>query len=131
MELADMLERALRTRLRFDYKTGRIDLEDVYCLSPEELNTMAKDVSRRLREEGDEDFLTYKKKPSKTRDTLTLQLEILKRAISIKEEEQKKRDEARDRAEKRHRIMEALNEAETAELRSKSVDELRKMLEDY
>jgi hypothetical protein len=131
MELADMLERALRTRLRFDYKTGRIDLEDVYCLSPEELNTMAKDVSRRLREEGDEDFLTYKKKPSKTRDTLTLQLEILKRAISIKEEEQKKRDEARDRAEKRQRIMEALNEAETAELRSKSVDELRKMLEDY
>lgn len=130
MELADMLERALRTRLRFDYKTGRIDLEDVYCLSPEELNTMAKDVSRRLREEGDEDFLTYKKKPSKTR-TLTLQLEILKRAISIKEEEQKKRDEARDRAEKRQRIMEALNEAETAELRSKSVDELRKMLEDY
>ena len=100
-------------------------------LSPEELNTMAKDVSRRLREEGDEDFLTYKKKPSKTRDTLTLQLEILKRAISIKEEEQKKRDEARDRAEKRQRIMEALNEAETAELRSKSVDELRKMLEDY
>ena len=131
MELADMLERALRTRLRFDHKTGRIDLEDVYCLSPEELNTMAKDVSRRLREEGDEDFLTYKKKPSKTRDTLTLQLEILKRAISIKEEEQKKRDEARDRAEKRQRIMEALNEAETAELRSKSVDELRKMLEDY
>jgi preprotein translocase subunit SecD len=131
MELADMLERALRTRLRFDYKTGRIDLEDVYCLSPEELNTMAKDVSRRLREEGDEDFLTYKKKPSKTRDTLTLQLEILKRAISIKEEEQKKRDEARDRAEKRQRITEALNEAETAELRSKSVDELRKMLEDY
>jgi hypothetical protein len=131
MELADMLERALRTRLRFDYKTGRIDLEDVYCLSPEELNTMAKDVSRRLREEGDEDFLTYKKKPSKTRDTLTLQLEILKRAISIKEEEQKKCDEARDRAEKRQRIMEALNEAETAELRSKSVDELRKMLEDY
>lgn len=131
MELADMLERALRTRLRFYYKTGRIDLEDVYCLSPEELNTMAKDVSRRLREEGDEDFLTYKKKPSKTRDTLTLQLEILKRAISIKEEEQKKRDEARDRAEKRQRIMEALNEAETAELRSKSVDELRKMLEDY
>jgi hypothetical protein len=131
MELADMLERALRTRLRFDYKSGRIDLEDVYCLSPEELNTMAKDVSRRLREEGDEDFLTYKKKPSKTRDTLTLQLEILKRAISIKEEEQKKRDEARDRAEKRQRIMEALNEAETAELRSKSVDELRKMLEDY
>jgi preprotein translocase subunit SecD len=126
-----MLERALRTRLRFDYKTGRIDLEDVYCLSPEELNTMAKDVSRRLREEGDEDFLTYKKKPSKTRDTLTLQLEILKRAISIKEEEQKKRDEARDRAEKRQRITEALNEAETAELRSKSVDELRKMLEDY
>lgn len=131
MELAVMLEQALLTRLRFEFRTGRIDLEDVYGLPAEELNIMAKDVSRKLREEGEDDFLTYKKKPNKKRDTLTLQLEILKHVISVKEEEQRKRDEKRERAQKRQQIMEALNEATTAELRSKSADELRKMLEEY
>lgn len=63
-------------------------------------------------------------KPDPLKETLTLQLEILKRMIEVKKAEAEAALEATKRAERKQKILEALEKVEGSELAAKSKEEL-------
>lgn len=121
-----IFEKAVRNKLRFESSKGWLTVEDLWDLSLNSLDTVAKKVNKQLRDSHEESFLTAAK-PSSNK-TLELQLEILKHVIQVKEEEDKKR---KTRAEKQAQLTQlrelaALKAGEA--LAAQSLEDLQKMI---
>lgn len=91
----NIFERATRLKLRFESGKGLISIEELWQLSLEDLDAIAKKVNKKLKDEGEESFITTKT-PRNT--TLELELSVLKHIIKTKIDE---RDHAKLRAEKK------------------------------
>ena len=53
----NIFEQATRLQLRFDSPKGQLSVEDLWVLSLEKLNDLAKGLKRKLKETEEEDFL--------------------------------------------------------------------------
>lgn len=81
----NLFVQASRRKLRFDTTKGQLTTEDLWELPLTSLDTLAKSVSKKLKEESEESFLT----PARKSNTeLTLKLEILVFVIKTRQEEQ-------------------------------------------
>jgi len=125
--MTDIFEQATRKKLRFASSVGDLTAEQLWDLplmhkSRPNLNELAIATAKELRDLGDFSFVDVKPDPRK--DILTLQLEIEKRIIEVKMAEAAMRQEADKRAERKQKILEALEKLEGNELASKSRDEL-------
>lgn len=76
---------ASRRKLRFETNKGQLSTEDLWDLSLTNLDTLAKAVNKKLKEDSEESFITVR---SKTNTELNLKLEILVFIIRTKQEEQ-------------------------------------------
>jgi hypothetical protein len=121
-----MFEKAMRLKLRFETNKGILSTEDLWDLSLNDLNTMAKKLNKKLKLTNEEDFL---KKVTKEDEILKLSFDIVIYVLNKKLEEEEKRADQLKREAKRDKIMEILAKKQDASLESKSEADLLKELE--
>jgi hypothetical protein len=120
----NMFELASRTRVRFSFK-GLISVEDLWDLSLENLDTIFKALNTELKQAKEESLLTTR---SKKDDELALKVELVKYVVKTKLEENAAKLEAKERKLKKQQIMEIMASKQDDALKTKSLEELSKML---
>ena len=120
-------EKASRLKLRFATTKGNLSVEDLWDLPLTVLNELAKTLSRKIKTDQEEDFL--RKKP-KTSIEVQLAFDITKYIIDTKLEENEIRRLAKEKREKKQKILELINKKQDEALGEKSIEELEKELED-
>ena len=119
-----MFEYAARNKLRFPYK-GMITAEDLWDLNVRELDSIFKSLNAQVKKAQEESLLETK---SKEDEVLSMQIDIVKHIVRIKQDEEAARLFAKERKEKKQKLMELINEKQDEDLHSKSIDELKAML---
>ena len=120
----NMFELASRSKTRFPYK-GMISVEDLWDLPVEALDSIYKTLNAKVKQSNEESLLS---KPTKQDAELTIQIEIVKRIVAVKQEETAARLKAKEQREKKQRLMEILASKQDAELQNKTPEEIQKML---
>lgn len=122
-----LFEKAAREKLRFSTAKGQLAVEDLYDLSLQSLDTIAKGVNKQLKDASEESFIS---KRSSTDKELELKLEILKHVIKVKMDEA---DASKVRAEKRAKL-ERLKEIQAQKsgeaMNQLSQEEINKQIEE-
>ena len=123
--MANLFEIASRAKYRFPYK-GLISTEDLWDLSPAQLDTIYKTLNKNAKAQGEESLLN-----EVTVDTaLNNMVEIVKHIFNVKREEAEARKAAAANAEKRKRLLEIIAQKQDEALLNMSEADLQKMLEE-
>ena len=122
----NIFEYAAENKLRFPYK-GSISTEDLYDLGVEELDMIFKTLNREVKKSNEESLLA-KKSDADTK--LNVKIEIIKKIVSKKLAEIEENKNAIMKKHKNEKIMELIAQKQDENLRSLSIDELKKMLEE-
>lgn len=120
-------KRAAKKKLRFDTPRGMLATEDLFDLGFDDLNTAAKTVNKRIKENEEESFIEPEV-ASSTDDKL--RLTILKDVIKTKLDAKAAAEKAMLTKQKKARILELMAEKEDEDLKGKSMEELSAMLDD-
>ena len=133
-EAINIFEQASKQKLRFASTRGSLAVEDLWDLpltsGQVNLNDLAVNVNRAIKEsEGEESFVPTAKAGNADVARLHLQLDVLKRIIAVKVEERDAREAARDKLVKKRVLQEALAEAQTNALKSKTPEEIQAMID--
>lgn len=122
-----VFEKALRNKFRFSSKKGLLTTEDLWSLSLQELDQIAIAVNREVKVSEEESFILSKSNTSRTEQE---KLDVLKYIIKVKMEEEDIREKKRIARQKREEILAIISRKERTDLESKSLEELRKQLEE-
>ena len=126
MDSEEMFIKAARKKMRFPYK-GQTTVEDLWDLPVTELDKIFKILNAEAKEAKEESLLETKSEES---EKLAVRIGIIKYIVSVKLEEKKEAELAKERKEQKQKIMEILASKQDEELKGKSVEELEKMLEE-
>ena len=124
MQNVNMFEVATRNQFRFAFK-GMLNVEDLWQLSPRDLDTIFKTLNSQLRQIKEESLLETK---SMEDQILDVKIQIVKHIFNIKQEEEAKRIKAKENKEKKQKLMEILANKEDQDLLNKSKEDIQKML---
>ena len=119
-------EFATKHKMRFPFK-GMISVEDLWDLSIENLDSVYKTLNRQKKQADEDSLLETKTTADIELDT---KIDIVKHIFDAKLEEINARQAAKDRKAQKQKIMAILANKEEQELQNKSIDELRKMIDD-
>lgn len=119
-----MFEKASRIKLRFASSRGPLTVEDLWDLSLEELNTIAKALNKKLKEADEEDFLKGARKDRK----LKLSFDLVIHILETKKAEVDKREKAAERRAKKAKLLELLERKQDAKLEDASEAKIKKMI---
>lgn len=120
-----MFEQASRLKLRFKTPKGILTTEDVWDLTLEQLDQLAKNLNKDLKEQSEESFIKTKTSANKE---LELKFEIVKHIITVRMTEAEKIKERAEKRKKKQHLLELIAQKENEALSSKSLDDLRKEL---
>lgn len=123
--MAANFELASRKHYRFPFN-GMISTDDLWDLSIQQLDSIFKKLNAQVKQSEEESLLPS---PSKENIDLMNKIEIIRHIVAYKQARLAEAETAVARAQQRARIEEALFEHENAELRNKSPEELRAMLD--
>lgn len=121
----NIFEKASKIKLRVSSSKGVLSVEDLWDLPLEKLNELAKSVNRKIREQGEEDFLGNT--PS-CDARLTLTLDIIKEVIRVKLEEKELSKVAAENKARKEQLLAILAKKEESDLESKSIEELKNII---
>lgn len=125
----NMFEVATRKKLRFETPAGMITVEDLWDLPLDgkrlSLDSLAVALHKKVNDDSAVSFVS--KKTVDETDT-KLRFDIVLHILSIKLAERDQRKEAADRAQKKQRIAEILDQKREQALVNKSEEELLQML---
>ena len=121
-----MFEYAARNKLRFPFK-GQISVEDLWDLTVTQLDGIYKTLNAQRKAENEESLLSTKSPADKVLET---KIAIIKHIVSVKQSEADIARKAKENRERKQYLMSILADQEEAELRSKSSDELMKMIKE-
>jgi hypothetical protein len=124
--MENLFERASKYKLRFKMTNGQLSVEDLWDLSLEYLDKLAKALNKQKKESEEESFI---KKPSKASTLLNLQFDIVKHVIEVKLVEEEEAKTRAQKAAKKAQLLELIGRKELQSLESKSIEELTKELE--
>ena len=122
----NVFEIATRNKYRFPYR-GQISVEDMWDLSVNELDKIFKTLNKQVKTAQEESLLETKTKED---ETIENQIAIVRHIVSVKQREANDRLREKERKAQKQRIMEIMADKEDEALKSKSTEELRKMLEE-
>jgi hypothetical protein len=122
----DIFEVATRSKFRFPFK-GLINVEDLWDLSTENLDSIYKNLNSQLKQTQEESLLKVRSTGDKELD---VKIEIVKHIVTVKLEEATARLQAKEKREQKQKIMEILQNKKEASLLGKTTEELQKMLEE-
>lgn len=119
-----LFEMASREKYRFPFK-GQVSVEDLWDLSPKDLDTIFKSLNAQVKKESEESLLS----PKEAVDVvLNAKIEIVKHIVAVKLSEAEKARQAKKRREEKQRIAELIADKQDEALREKSLAELQAML---
>lgn len=122
----NLFEAASKTKLRFSSNKGMITSEDLWDLSLADLDEIARETYKRVRD--DMDHVSFVRPASKVDSTDLLRLDILKRVIEVKMEERDAAEKTVLQNAKKQRILNIMAEKEDENLKGASLEDLRQML---
>jgi hypothetical protein len=122
----NMFEVATRCKFRFPFR-GQISVEDMWDLDLVHLDSIFKKLNSQVKQANEESLLVTKTKED---ETLSTMIEIVKYIVSVKLAEENARLQAREKREKKQRIMEIIASKQDEALQGKSVDELQAMIDE-
>lgn len=126
-----IFEKATRIKVRFDTPKGMLAVEDLWDLpltssvGKANLDDIARDLHKQLRSGDDISFVTPE---TKTNELLQMKFDLVKHVIDARVAENATAAAAKDRAEKKQKLMQLIADKQDETLKGKSVDELQKML---
>lgn len=124
MNIEKMFEQATRTKMRFPFK-GKATIEDLWDLSLEDLDSIFKQLNAALKQTSEESLLNKKTKED---EVLVAKIEIIKYIVSVKQNEETERVDARVKKEKKDKILARIAELNDAEFQGKTKEDLLKEL---
>lgn len=124
MNTGKIFEVATRGKMRFPFR-GLVSVEDLWDLPVKSLDQVFKTLNSQLKQVKEDSLLDTKTREDKELD---MKIEIVKHIFNVKLEEQKKREKAIEKREKKQKIMEILSEKQDQDLQNKSQEELQNML---
>ena len=120
-----MFENALKNGFRYPSNKGLITTEDLFCLSLNDLNEIAKKINKLIKDSEEESFIPG---PNFNNNNNSKRLDIVKHIINLKINEQNAKMIEKSNAEKRQRILEIINKKDEESLENMSKEELEKLL---
>ena len=120
-----MFENALKNGFRYPSNKGLITTEDLFCLSLNDLNEIAKKINKLIKDSEEESFISG---PNFNNNNDSKRLDIIKHIINLKINEQNAKMIEKSNAEKRQRILEIINKKDEESLKNMSKEELEKLL---
>jgi hypothetical protein len=120
-----MFETAVRTKMRFPFK-GIISVEDLWDLTLENLDSIFKSLNAQLKQVKEESLLNTKTKEDKELDT---KIEIVRYIVGVKLAEQNAKLQEKEKSAKKQLLFEALATKENEDIKGKTADEIRAMIE--
>ncbi len=122
----NIFEQASKYKLRFKTTKGQLTVEDLWDLSLEDLDDIAKVTNKKVKESSEESFIA---KRTTTNKTAALQLAVLVSIIGTKLDEEEKRKLASEKRAKRQQILELIGRKQDEVLAGKTVEELNAELD--
>lgn len=119
--MKNIFERATRKKLRFETAQGHLSTEQLWDLTLEQLNTVAVALNKKIKESGEESFISS---DTKVDADLQLSFDIVKYIIDIKLKEAEIARNRREKKEKRDTLLTLIANKEAQALQEKSIDEL-------
>lgn len=126
MSNEELFIKATREKMRFPYK-GQATVEDLWDLSMNELDKIYKTLNAQQKRAQEDSLLDTK---SEEDEELTAQIEIVKYIFTVKQEEKKAAETAKERKEQKQKIMAILASKQDEALHGKSIEELEMMLDE-
>lgn len=120
----NIFEIATRNKFRFPFK-GSVSVEDLWDLSPENLDTVFKTLNSQRKKANEESLLAVTSGEDAENDMM---IDIVKHIVAVKLAERYEKDKAREKKEERQKIMSILDAKQNEALQNKSVEELQAML---
>ncbi len=120
-----MFEFALRNKVRFPYK-GMLSVEDLYDLNVKELDSVFKTLNAQVKKSQEESLLATKTTED---EILSVQIAIVKHIFNIKVAEAEAIKQSKELKERKQMILGLIAEKENQELKNKSTEELKAMLD--
>lgn len=121
-----MFEFATKNKMRFPFK-GMISVEDLWDLSLDELDVVFKNLNADLKQSNEASLL---ESANEENEYLTTQINIVKHVFECKKAAINKALRDKERYEKKQDLMRLIVAKQNDELASKSIDELKTMLEE-
>lgn len=121
-----MFEQASRVKLRFKLSNGVVSTEDLWDLSLESLDSLARQLNKTIKDEEEISFIKEKSSANKLTE---LRFEIVKHIIAVKLAEREKAQDAAIKSERKQAILNILANKEDEYLQSMSKEDLLKELE--
>jgi hypothetical protein len=118
-------EKASRLKLRFSTNKGELSVEDLWDLSLESLDTIAKAVNKKLKDESEESFIGKK---SSNNTLLELKMDILKEVIEVKLKEKEAKASRVIKSAKLAQLKELANNKANEQLSGMSLEEINKLI---
>jgi hypothetical protein len=104
-----------------------ITVEDLWDLSVDNLDSIFKTLNSQLKQVKEESLLDTRSKADVEIDT---KIKIIKYIVEVKIEENEARLKAKELREKKQKIMEIMSVKQDVDLQSKSLEELKSMLDE-
>ena len=124
--MSNLFEIATKKKYRFPYK-GIINIEDMWDLSVEELDSIYKALTRKAKKNKEESLLAKKSEGEQDIDNM---IELVKYIVSVKQQEAADRILAAQKRERNQEIMGIIKDKENQKLKDASIEDLYKMLEE-
>jgi hypothetical protein len=121
-------ERATKQKLRFNTAVGLITVEDLWDLPLEQLDKLAQALHKEVKG-GEETSFIEEKKPTAAFTELKLKFSVVRRVIEVRMAAKAKAEKAATTKAKRERLLAIIEEKQYEDLKDKSVDELRELLD--
>ena len=122
--MGKVFENATRGKYRFSFK-GSITVEDLWDLSPQNLDTIYKALIKELKQEQEESLLSEKTKADTVLDE---KISIIRYIVSVKLKEAEDKKNEKALKDQKQKILSIIADKEDSELKGKSIDELKNML---
>lgn len=126
MSKEEMFIKATRNKVRFPYR-GLVSVEDLWELSPTELDKIYKSLNKQQKQANEESLLEVKTDED---ELLTMQIEIVKYIVSVKLEEKKAAENAKARKGQKEKLLRLLADKQDEELKGKTAEEIQKMIDE-
>lgn len=120
----NIFEVATRNKLRFAFR-GVLSVEDLWDLQLKDLDSVFKVLNSELKQVQEESLLDTKTQEDEILDT---KIQIVKYIVDIKLKEQELKAKAKELKEQKQKILGLIASKDDEEMRSKSSDELKKLL---
>lgn len=124
MELTNLFEKASKMKLRFSTTKGVLSTEDLWDLSLESLDKIAKNLYKQIKESEEISFISEKS----SEDTLaSIKLEIVKFVITFKMDEAKEKKLRAEKLALKKRIADEISKKKDNKISEMSIEELEKV----